>query len=113
MFITLTGVFYYELEHSLDNFDVKVHESYEIAVNHIYNQAIKYLQNCAKHTDKTSEIKELEKLIEENNPEKYDKNTGYQNKYSEFHHKIIEQTPMLKVYNDTFRYVNKGGRIKL
>lgn len=91
MYVTLTGVFYYELENSLNDFNVQKHESYDEAVKYIYDQARTYLKKCkdGKIHDINAQMNELEKLISENDSSKYVENLGYQNDYSEFHHKII------------------------
>lgn len=101
MIVTLTGIFYYHLEHSLDNFKVTFHKNKEEAVEFIYEEAKKYLKNCTCVCDgkkkcvncPKEQLKELlvtiRCLYKCENYDDYDQNDAYSDDFSEFHHKII------------------------
>jgi hypothetical protein len=98
MIISLTGIIFYELEHSLDNFNVAVHENKEAAVEFIYEQAKKYLQSCKCQCKTQTKCTNCPKkqLVQLRNKMRifhkcvnYDQNEGYCCDFSEFHHKMI------------------------
>lgn len=101
MIISLTGIFFYHMEHSLDNFKVTIHENREAAIKFIYEEAKLYLQECECYCDGDTkcmncpkkqlvELKDTIRVLNKcGNYNDYDPDVGYCCDDSEFHHKMI------------------------
>lgn len=96
MITTLTGVFYHELEYSLDNFKVVRHRSRKAAIDFMFVEAAAFLLNskctCGIEGERACincPKKQLSNIAKDR--DEFMNLVGYGNDYAEFHGKIVSE----------------------